>query len=556
MKQPQTHSLVKQPCLLLVVVVLIMALSTTLISAEITRATTSTELLETTPPNQDATMSGNSNDDDDSTTTCMSNNNDKAKSLPPDHTTQASESRTTRDESTTTTTTSKEAPISTNNSENSASSVNASSLLRETPREKTVQDKVRVLRYPEDDDDEEEFDLDGSAFGVAQVIRTPQEAAHLRSIVQLYDHHDDNPLSVYMKQFPQLCWNSDPRCIQWAVQGECDANPEYMHHECMPACQQCHTLDHEGPGSSFGQAQVVAFDDNPNDNDNNNNNNMIPPYLQQLVDRGVVTIPTAEQVLAQIHDTERYMNEIVRQDDFYIPVRDLCYNQFDRCALRATMGFCPKTMKQSKDDDDTNSNSTSNVTEGEDDEEDEEDDEFMTTYCAASCQICEQLHYDTRCAVNDPEAFPEIWAPHQGLNDMFQRILADPIYNTTIWSQPHPNDPEEDGPWIITIDNFITPEEAERLISWGTDRYELSVETAGVDPTTGDLVESHTSSYRTSKNAWCHDECAHDPLVAGVLDRMARMTGIPTTNSEQLQLLRCKYDASGERAVIEKSDCE
>ena len=49
-----------------------------------------------------------------------------------------------------------------------------------------------------------------------------------------------------------------------------------------------------------------------------------------------------------------------------------------------------------------------------------------------------------------------------------------------------------------------------------------------------------THSGRTSTNAWCVDECYKDPIAQRVMQRIENITGVPETNSENLQML--KYD--------------
>ena len=43
---------------------------------------------------------------------------------------------------------------------------------------------------------------------------------------------------------------------------------------------------------------------------------------------------------------------------------------------------------------------------------------------------------------------------------------------------------------------------------------------------------------RTSTNAWCVEECYEDPIAKDLMARIENVTGIPETNSENLQLLR------------------
>lgn len=56
---------------------------------------------------------------------------------------------------------------------------------------------------------------------------------------QIYLTNEANFKSV---KILQQCFNKDPLCTEYAVAGECDKNPTYMHFECAPACQTCHKV--------------------------------------------------------------------------------------------------------------------------------------------------------------------------------------------------------------------------------------------------------------------------------------------------------------------------
>ena len=118
------------------------------------------------------------------------------------------------------------------------------------------------------------------------------------------------------------------------------------------------------------------------------------------------------------------------------------------------------------------------------------------------------------------------------LGDMFERIVENPVYtaryDTTVLSSPETN-----GPWIVTLQNFITPEEATALIELGAERgYENS--TLGVEGYRDD-------SGRSSSQTWCDDECEENEVAQAVLQRIYDLTHIPQTYSEHMQLL--KYEA-------------
>jgi prolyl 4-hydroxylase len=123
-------------------------------------------------------------------------------------------------------------------------------------------------------------------------------------------------------------------------------------------------------------------------------------------------------------------------------------------------------------------------------------------------------------------------------------------YHPTIHSMPNPP-PKPDvksnvdssqltipnGPWVVTLENFISDEECDRLIELGSLLgYEISMD-VGTQKFDG-FFERYANERRTSTNAWCREECFEDPLTQTVLQRIENLTGIPDSNSEYLQLLR------------------
>ena len=90
---------------------------------------------------------------------------------------------------------------------------------------------------------------------------------------------------------------------------------------------------------------------------------------------------------------------------------------------------------------------------------------------------------------------------------------------------------------VITIDDFITDDECERLKELGGHKgYERSTD-VGAKKFDG-TFEAKKSKTRTSENAWCTDECFEDPLSQTALKRIELLTGVSDSNSEYLQLLK------------------
>jgi prolyl 4-hydroxylase len=159
----------------------------------------------------------------------------------------------------------------------------------------------------------------------------------------------------------------------------------------------------------------------------------------------------------------------------------------------------------------------------------------MYEQCGPVCNSCEALTLDTKCPL-DPNA-PNAWAPGD-LNQMFEKLTSEPYkskYSVEILSSP-----ETEGPWVITMDDFVSAEEAIRLVELGHQLgYERSSDVGDRNPD-GSYGQS-VNEGRTSTNAWCHEECETDEMSQAVVERLSEVTGIPSTNSEHLQLLR--YEA-------------
>lgn len=86
----------------------------------------------------------------------------------------------------------------------------------------------------------------------------------------------------------------------------------------------------------------------------------------------------------------------------------------------------------------------------------------MRFHCAPMCQSCHNLTLESRCPL-DPNA-PNTWGPGD-LNRMFERLTSEPYrskYDVQVLSSP-----EMEGPWVITMENVVTEQEAQRLIQLG-----------------------------------------------------------------------------------------
>jgi prolyl 4-hydroxylase len=204
---------------------------------------------------------------------------------------------------------------------------------------------------------------------------------------------------------------------------------------------------------------------------------------------------------------EKYVAEVVAIEESYKSVRAECKNRHPQCAFWASQGECEANPK------------------------------YMVLQCAPVCQTCDKIDFEARCPY-DKNA-PSILEKEGDLHALFEKITTDPVYaeyRPVIHSSP--ND-EEAGPWIVTLENFMSQEECENLIQLGADvGYERSKD-VGARKFDG-TYDGFENNGRTSHNAWCTDHCYNDTLTQQVIRRIENVTGVPDSNSEYLQLLR--YD--------------
>mmetsp|Transcript_4933 Transcript_4933/g.7482 ORF Transcript_4933/g.7482 Transcript_4933/m.7482 type:complete len:405 (+) Transcript_4933:61-1275(+) len=223
----------------------------------------------------------------------------------------------------------------------------------------------------------------------------------------------------------------------------------------------------------------------------------------------------ATETQAVIDKTIDYMLNTVFTDDQYQSVRDECKNRHELCAFWSTIGECDVNPK------------------------------YMTLQCAPSCQTCDQISFEARCPYDKNE--PTFLQNPGDLNSLFERLITFEDYQPKIFSMPNPPSKEEGeddnimvGPWVVTLENFLTSEECDTLIELGaTEGYARSKD-VGKQKFDG-TFDSFENQGRTSENAWCHPgpgKCAEDPAVVTITEKMVNITGVPFANYEYFQMLR------------------
>ena len=213
----------------------------------------------------------------------------------------------------------------------------------------------------------------------------------------------------------------------------------------------------------------------------------------------------------RLEAARNYLDNVVAKDGLMrTAVLFSCLNRHEKCALWAVRGKCESHYG------------------------------YMKKTCAPVCGTCEQLSDETRCPY-DKHTMPDAWQPGD-LNKYFTRLTTMKEfqqYEPKVLSRPDylPGDTNKTaeyilGPWIVVLDNVITPEEAERLIQLGhVEGFKQSVISDGT-------AEGLAYNGRTSSNAWCQFKCYNDTLAQSALRRVTDISMIPEQNSEYWQLLR------------------
>jgi prolyl 4-hydroxylase len=248
---------------------------------------------------------------------------------------------------------------------------------------------------------------------------------------------------------------------------------------------------------------------------------MLTLYRRRDLDMGaeqIIDSKRAEEVKERLHAAQDYLKNVVSPDLKLRPLLEGCKLKHANCAFWATLGEC------------------------------ENNPGYMTLNCAPVCQSCDQLSIETRCPI-DLEKMPNTWKPGD-VNEFFTNLTTMEEYaqyEPRVLSRPSllPGDTEETvdylfgGSWAVLLENFLSDEEAERLIELGAaEGYKRSADVgkAKFDGT----YDTHIGSGRTSHNSWCQNSCYEDTIAQRIIQKITDVTNVPEENSEYLQMLR--YD--------------
>ena len=232
------------------------------------------------------------------------------------------------------------------------------------------------------------------------------------------------------------CQDNNDRCDEWASTGECTYNPGYMLKECKLSCFVCSDIIYDQEDLNIGLDLGVA-------------QSLQSPDGRFQDDEVISFIETNRQSWLQ-HEPH---------------VRRTCKNLRDQCTVRALNGEC-----------ETNS-------------------EIMKSNCPVACQSCLFGTLEDKCPI-DPNA-PEVWKPGD-LDAMFERLTSEPYlskYQVEILSSPQMNN----GPWVITMDNVLSENEAKNFIDLGAKQgYRRSSDVGRMNP--DGTFERNVNEGRTSSN--------------------------------------------------------
>ena len=216
-----------------------------------------------------------------------------------------------------------------------------------------------------------------------------------------------------------------------------------------------------------------------------------------LVDHALVFDVVGRDLgVAQIVSLGNETAEIERARQYVSVLPDLnkkrCRNRSANCAFWAALGECTKGSRA-----------------------------YMITECAPVCETCHMSHTEARCPVD--ESVPHVWEP----GDLQRTMERLEDRATTIVSR---------DPWLLTVDDFLTPDECRQLIELG---HEL-----GFAPSTEVMavlddgsVQNEATHGRTSETAWCRGDCYNKKVVQNLLGRVESLVQIPRQNYEYPQLL-------------------
>jgi len=268
-------------------------------------------------------------------------------------------------------------------------------------------------------------------------------------------------------------------------------------------------------------------------------------------------------------DNDRRKRKVHCDDDMGQPESERCYSSEDYDGEEEDEDgqfWVGGSSSEDEDDDDAYFDSQDDSEDWEDDESDSEDyengdDDSFDNWSEEKKEFC---NYDSTLTPRKHRYLANVWQSGD-LSRMYERILEEyrHSHNATVHSRPTLA-PEDAGkaddevdylvgtPWVLTMENFVTPEEATRMIEWA----EIEIrDGAEWNSDVQDLTEEeYNERYKDedeeekgckSIQAWCQDACMEDPVVQNIVGRVEKLVGLSSDYLEELHFIRYNNNGQG-----------
>ncbi|KAG8466346.1 hypothetical protein KFE25_002102 [Diacronema lutheri] len=258
------------------------------------------------------------------------------------------------------------------------------------------------------------------------------------------------------------CDDTSTDCVAWARSGECSANPAFMLEGCKASCGLC---------GAERDARTPSGSSAPPADECKDLHDMCATWAS----------------IGECNSNPSFMTAQCRVACRLCQSAD-CRDSRDDCAELARDGGCYSRAS-------------------------------MRRECAWTCVSCAARDVP-KCA-RDRSIPPA--AVRGSVETLFSRLAAMPSTDGSAASAVRVHSA---SPWVVTIDNFLSPAEADALLA------------AGGTDWTRSLAGDGVQQVRTSSTSWCRARCLEDETVQAVQRRVEALTGVPVENAEYMQVLR------------------
>jgi len=203
------------------------------------------------------------------------------------------------------------------------------------------------------------------------------------------------------------CVDASELCAGWAAAGECEANPDFMRHDCAASCHACGASAH-APATPVRQ----GCSDDPAEGCRSRE------AAGECVSNKTAMLIACPAACGLCRMGSSLWTSMQAAFD--------CGDKDPLCSRWAEAGECTKNPQ------------------------------FMSDSCATSCRTCAQKR--TSCDV--PPDTPPLVGPG-GISQTMERILAEfPQYKPRALSRPGAGPKGADSPWVIALEGFVSGSEA------------------------------------------------------------------------------------------------